>query len=495
MGSSISKNISKVVTESIAKASSDVITSTTLTVDQSQVISVTDTTGDVVISGNTFTQKATVNMKSLLNALSNETIQQQITNDIVQACKSIVSGLNIFQFPNARNDINTFVRASTELVNTVSQECASSISQSQTINVSRTRGSVYVTNNVVSQMAKIFAECVEKAVNSNSVLQNLKQKVDQQAVAKADGLSLMQIILLVAIVLAVPMVAAIGGVTAVGKYVFPLSVVAGAGCLVAYNSWVDETVYSHAFSKLLRNYPNMCNSTVMTASTAYPTSESASKACAADKRCKAFDWMGIMTNPNPAGRPIVLDAPQTIFYSHVGDNCESEISGSTDSIPITRKPVFAKGAGPPTKLNADVYLDTLSTKYYFFDSTAKIWRLQGSFAHSDFTSRNSVDWGSVLPSNAVQAIAGSMYVYYDSNNPTRFRVYLKNPDGWKVYADGIKGPGVVADVPQNINVTGFTTVRRKDWLMYLGGSLTMIGLLGVVVSSKLNHHRPSQQQQ
>lgn len=482
MGSSISKNISKVVTESVAKVASNVILSTQLTTNQSQVVSVTDVTGDVVISGNTFTQKANVNMKALLTALSSETVQQNLANDIAQSCKSIVAGFNIMQFPDARNEINTFVKASSEIVDTVSQECASSIAQNQVITVSRTHGSVYVTGNVVSQMATLFGDCVEKAVNNNSVFQTLKQKIDQQSSAKAEGLSLDAIIVLVAIVLGVPAASIIGGLAVAGRYLFPMSVVAGVGCLVAYNSWVDETIYSHAFSKLLRTYPNMCNSTVLASSTDYSDSESASRACAANKNCKAFDWMGITSNPNPLGRPILLDKPQTVFYSKVGENCESEISQSSDNIPVLRKAVFVKGVGPPTKIGADAYLDTSSTKYYFFDWQKKIWTLQGSFAHSDFASRNSIDWGGVRPLANVQAIAGSLYVYFNPENPARFYVYVKNPDGWKVYPTPIKGPGMIADVPKNINVTGFTTLRRKKWLMYAGASLAVVGVLGSAVA-------------
>jgi hypothetical protein len=120
MGSAISKNITNAATAAIAKVSNNIIVTTKLSTDQTQIISVTDVDGDVHISDNTFTQKANINIKSLLNALIQESVQQDLTMQIAQACKSIVSGLNMFQFPNAQNEINLFLKASVELMNTIS---------------------------------------------------------------------------------------------------------------------------------------------------------------------------------------------------------------------------------------------------------------------------------------------------------------------------------------------------------------------------------------
>jgi hypothetical protein len=479
MGSSFSKNISKTITQSIAKVSSDVISQTQLTSNQSQFITISDTDGDVVISGDNFTQKATINIQSLLDTLSKENVRQNLTYEIAQACKSVVSGLNLLQFPNAENEMNAFFKASAELINDVSQTCQASVSQSQSITVTRTKGSVFVVNDLTSQLSDILGTCVEKAVNNNSVFQQLKEKINQQATSEAKGLDLTQIIILILVILGVPVVSVIGGLTVVGRYTFPLSIVVGAGCLLLYNSWTDESMYSHAFSPLIRNYPNMCNSTILTSSTAYPDSTSASKACLNNRSCKAFDWMGTYGQTS-TGNPAYLTPPQTIFYKTVGKACESSITNSTDNSPVFRRPVFIKGVGPPSKRQGDVYMDTVTTKYYFFDSALNVWKEQGSFAHSDFTSRNSIDWGTILPTQSTQAIAGSLYVYYDAGNPAFFSTYLKTPQGWKLYPGKLKGPGMIAAVPSKINVTGFTTIRHKEWLLYLGGSLLAIGLLGSV---------------
>jgi len=482
MGSAVSKNITKAATEAIAKVSNTIISSTKLTTDQTQIISVTDVDGDVHISGNTFTQKANVNIKSLLNALVQEDVQQDLTMQIAQAAKSIVSGLNIFQFPNAQNEINLFLKASAELVTSISQSCAASVSENQVITVSRVKGDVYITNNVMSEMASIFEACVEEAVSKNVIFQKLQEKVDQSATAKAEGLDLWQIIILIAIVLGIPIVSAIGGIAVVGRYLFPLSIVAGAGCIVLYFTWVKETVYSHAFSTLIRNLPNCNAQPLSVSSTSYPNSAAAAQACNENRNCVAFDWQGAVIDGQ--GNHISFNPPQTTFYGTIGPGCEQAITSSPDHSKVFRNPIFIKGVGAPTKAEGDVYLDSATTDYYFFDHEILTWIKQGSFAHSDYTSRNSINWGTILPSTTTQGIAGSIYVYYVANNPAYFHVYVKNPDGWKLYTPPLKGPGLIPDVPDNINVSGFTTISHRQWLLYMGGAFLVVGILGSVVAFK-----------
>lgn len=480
MGSSVSKNITKAATEAVAKVSNNIIMTTKLTTDQTQVISVTDVDGDVHISGNTFTQKANINIKSLMNTLVQEDIQQALTMEIAQAAKSIVSGLNLFQFPNAQNEINLFLKASAELMNTISLSCAASVSENQVITVSRVKGTVYIENNVMSQMADIFQSCIQDAVSKNTIYQQLQEKIDQSATAKAEGLDLWQIIILVAMVLGIPVVSVVSGVAVVGRYLFPISILAGAGCLAAYYNWVEETIFSHAFSPLIRNLPNCNAQPLMATSTAYPNSSAAAQACVNNKNCKAFDWQGVVIDDQ--GNHRSFNPPQTTFYGSVGPGCEEAIKNSPDHSKVFRNPIFIKGSGAPTKAEGDVYLDILTADYYFFDQNIKQWIKQGSFAHTDFTNRNSINWGTIPPTTSTQGVVGSIYVYYAPSDPVYFHVYVKNPDAWKLYDPPLKGPGLIPDTPININVTGFTTIKYRQWLLYLGGALLVVGILGSVVS-------------
>lgn len=476
MGSAVSKNITKAATEAVARVSNTIIASTKLSTDQTQIISVTNVDGDVHISDNNFTQQANINIKSLMNTLVQESVQQNLTMEIAQACKSIVSGLNIFQFPNAQNEINLFLKASSELMTTISQTCAASLSENQVITVNRVKGEVYISGNVMSEMADMFGSCIQNAVSNNTVFQKLQDKIDQSATAKAEGLDLWQIILLIAMVLGIPFVSTIAGVAVVGRILFPLSIVAGAACLVAFESWVDESVFSHAFSPLIRNFPNCNARTIAPTSLNYPNSSAAAQACADNRYCVAFDWQGAMADNR------LLIPPQTTFYSSLGPGCEEAIKSTPDRSKVFRYPIFKKGNGPPTKMEGDVYLDLTTTNYYFFNQETQSWAQQGSFAHSDFTSRNTIDWGTIEPKPTTQGIAGSIYVFYAPTSPTYFHVYVRNPDGWKLFPPLLKGPGLIADAPAQINVTGFTTIKKRKWLLYLGGALIVVGILGSVVA-------------
>lgn len=108
-----------------------------------------------------------------------------------------------------------------------------------------------------------------------------------------------------------------------GRYLFPLSIVAGAGALVAYFTWVEESVYSHAFSPLIRNLAN-CNAQPLTTTvTSIATSGAAAQACANNRNCVAFDWQGAVIDPQ--GNHISFNPPQTTFYSSVSSGCEQVI--------------------------------------------------------------------------------------------------------------------------------------------------------------------------
>ncbi len=60
MGASISSNVTKLVTDAIVRTSNEVVQTAHATNNQSIVFDVKNTSGDVVISGNTIRQTATI---------------------------------------------------------------------------------------------------------------------------------------------------------------------------------------------------------------------------------------------------------------------------------------------------------------------------------------------------------------------------------------------------------------------------------------------------
>ena len=98
MGNTQSVNVAKSVTDIFAKVSSEMIQQTELSTNNSQIISISNTGGDVTISGNTFTQTAYINMSALMDALANQSAVDKITAEMEQLAKSIVSGFNFFTY-------------------------------------------------------------------------------------------------------------------------------------------------------------------------------------------------------------------------------------------------------------------------------------------------------------------------------------------------------------------------------------------------------------
>ena len=206
MGASVSKNVSDAVTRAVAKVSSNIIQNTQLSQDMAQVVSVRNVHGDVHISGNTFTQRATVNMHALLDALSTEAAQQSIMQELAQEAKSVTSGLNLGQFSDAQNTMNLLMEATINLLTTISQTCNAFSRQHQTIVVKRVSGNVYIQDNVFQQIYNMLQNCTEQAASNNRLLQDLSSKLSQTASAKSEGISGWILVALLAVFIGIPVV-------------------------------------------------------------------------------------------------------------------------------------------------------------------------------------------------------------------------------------------------------------------------------------------------
>ena len=111
MGGAKSKNIATSTAEAISKVSTDIINNTSSKAYNAQIIENRNIKGDVNISGVTQTQKVTINMQALLDALSTSESQQKLSAELEQTAKSIVSGLNLLQFSDADNSIDNYLKA------------------------------------------------------------------------------------------------------------------------------------------------------------------------------------------------------------------------------------------------------------------------------------------------------------------------------------------------------------------------------------------------
>jgi hypothetical protein len=499
MGAAVSKNVSNAVTRAVAKVSSNIIQKTQLSQDMAQIISVRNVHGDVHISGNTFTQRANVNMHALLDALSTESAQQSIMQELAQEAKSVTSGLNLGQFSDAQNTMDLLMEATINLLTTISQTCKAFSTQHQSIIIKRVSGNVYIQDNVFQQMYDILQNCTEQAASNSKLLQDLSSKLSQTATAKSEGLSGWILVAMLAVLIGVPVVGGVVGGKLVLKFIFPIILVAGIILLILYYVRGKQIMKMVGFSTFIKDTPicSVVNEHVPV--NPYITTIEASNACKADENCQAFDWKGINIAPN--GTYTVLDNPVTTFYSGVSNSCRMAIK--PDTVSILRYPNFLQGeldpnsdpslaASSPKK--GDVYLNTQTGEWY---QKVIQWQPRGTITTHSF---NRIAWGHInlsIPSssNGVRSQmldspqADDVYVYANQHNPAFLYLFRYDTNNGWVQERKIKGPGLQPDTPSVINSSGFKEIQRTTWMLYSGLAALTIGAIGSGIMFYLQTHQ------
>ena len=488
MGASVSKNVTKMVTNVVSTISNTTIQSTELTTDSQQIISVSDVGGDVWISGNVFYQFASVNMKALMNALSTESAQQQMVINISQQAKSLVSGLNLGQFSYASNDLDVLIQATINLVSTITQNCAARSEQNQSIVVRRVSGSVHVTNNVEQQMATIIGECVQDAVTNSQAVQDIQVQLSQSASATSKGLDPMVLAIMLAILIGFPTVGAtVVGYSAV-KFIFPIFIIVGVIFIILYYTWRTTEPRLTGFSSLISN-TDVCvpvmSSTVIDAK----TPAAASQACQADKQCVAFDWKG--GDVDADGNYTTINPPQTTYYSQVTNECMKGLQ--QDKVNTIRIPKLLTGPDSPTGkastgvLEGDIYINTKTSMWSQF--TKDHWIDQKLIFDKDITKDHPIInlfLGDDSPKNDTSKYKdGDFYIQVNSKYPDSFtRFTFVSLAGQWIGPIGapVPGPGPVAFTPQTTNTSGFKTEQGSLWMLYVGITGVIVGLLGTVIT-------------
>ncbi len=490
MGASVSKNVSNAVTKAVAKVSSNIIQNTQLSQDMAQVISVRDVHGDVHISGNTFTQRANINMHALLDALSTEEAQQSIMQELAQEAKSVTSGLNLGQFSDAQNTMNLLMEGTINLLTTISQTCKAFSKQHQSIIVKRVSGNVYIQDNVFDQVYSMLQNCTEQAASNNKLFQDLSSKLSQTASAKSEGLSGWVLVAMLAAFIGIPVVGGVIGGKIFLKFIFPIILVAGIILIVLYYVRGKEIMKMVGFSSFIENTPICAASGEKAPPEAYANTVEASNACKSDDTCKAFDWKGIEIAQN--GTYNVLTDPITKFYSNVSDKCKTAIK--SDNVRILRYPMFFQGDLDPNSdptlevegvaKKGDVYLNTQTGEWY---QKVIQWQPRGAVTTNSF---NRLTWGYINPSIAQQEgslynmdildspVANDVYIYANQHNPAYLYLFRYDAQNGWVQEQKLKGPGLVPDSPAVINSSGFKEIERTSWMLYSGIAAIVIGAIG-----------------
>lgn len=481
MGNSLSSNITKIITDSVVNVSSTIAQNVKISTDQSQIIYISGTGGDVVIRGNKMIQRAYMNMNAMFDALSSESVQQNIALEIAQTAKALTSGLNLAQFSEAYNDLDLVIQTAINIVSTISQECSSLATQTQRITIVNTIGSVIIENNLFDQVESIFQSCIETAANNSAALQAVSEKIKQDSSATAQGISEWAAVAIVALFIGVPTIGAVVGGKAVLQYLFPILVIVGVVMLIVYYEWYTTVVSVKGYSKFIAQTPGcLAQPPGAKPDPSFASAEAAGTKCFNDPKCAAFDWQGIVVYSD--GSYKLQTPPLTTFYTSVSGDCDTTIG--TDNVQTLRSPVFFSGNGPPPAtppagvLQGDCYVDLLTSKWY---QLVGQWFDRGTAIVGRTFTKLTVS--TVAPKTTDPGQDGEARIVVDPTNP----MYLSNygytvsTDGWK-YVDRSTGPGLFAAAPPVTNGSGFKKIVRKDWLWYTAVASVVIGLLGTAVT-------------
>jgi len=329
MGNASSTNVAKIITDVHANVATSILQKQDATLNNSQIIKIVGSTGDVNIVNNTFRIKATIDMTALQTAMSDASAKNAIKNQLEQAAKTLTTGISLLQFTDARNTIDLFVRTGVDLSTTVSQTCGSSQNNIQEIELVNTvGGNVTVSGNVFEQMASIYSNCAQNAVARNAVVQDIQNKVDQAASATVKGVSLASLLAVGLAFLALPALAGVATLRPLLRYLFPVLILASVVVFAFYFSRVDYYMTSYGYAPPLD--VTCPGSTRKSGPAAGASAAKAEAACLVDAECAAFDFRAHKIDP-ATGSTDPLVQPSTLFYRTVSKGCETLASASLEA--------------------------------------------------------------------------------------------------------------------------------------------------------------------
>lgn len=313
MGNAKSTNVAKAVVDIYSKIAAETVQTSTISTSNTQIISVDGSGGDVNISGNTITQTAKVNMTVLMDSISNVDSQKRIGVQLDQLAKSLVSGLNFFTFDDAKNTAESIVKSQTTINNAIRQSCALNANNVQSITIKNVKGSVNITNNVLSQMSEIFDKCALKSVLGVKAIDDVQQRLNQEAESKLEGFNLAWLAAAVLAFVLVPVLVA-GRVTSNAlRFVFPLMIAIG-GVFFALYFTLGKTYMKS--SNYTRPFKDTCTGNVDGSVARTTIVRQAMDACLKSSSCRVVD-----ARLTETGGTVAKQVPEITFYKS-GDGCK-----------------------------------------------------------------------------------------------------------------------------------------------------------------------------
>lgn len=475
MGSSISQNINDTIVNTMSEVSTDIIQNSVITQNSSQIISIEDIDGNVHIDGNILTQKANINMKTLMNTLLEEESQQKLAHNLSQKAKSMVSDLNLAQLSITSNRINSILTATLKIVHNINQTCENLSNQTQQITIKRASGDVYIQNNVLSQMTDIFQSCINDAISSNKIIQDVATEIKQESTSKTSGISIVSLGVLGLLGLyGLPLTGLVGGVILL-NFLGPGLIIIGFMMIVYYQLNKIAEISHIAYSNNIFD----CNNTELIYNSNVSTYDQLSKKCLDDKQCAGFDWKEVKINN--MGK-YESQKPEYKLYSNIDESCLQSLETDKGSI-LNTSDLFIGYENPnenPDNINTtskkhDIYINLTDSIWYKKEDFR--WISQKKILKNNY---NNLSILAGINKPGVFINKNSIYIHYNKNNPMYFYVYKYSSKWDLIYK--VNGPGYISD-SNKFNITGIKTFREDKMFLILGIVLIIIGLILIVIKN------------
>jgi hypothetical protein len=494
MGAASSTNIAEQTLNAITNIATKMMNDQKVETLETQGIIIKDAHSSVIISGNHFNQSISINLESLLKAISTQSAQQDLMQEISQVAESLNKQLNLFQFSDSENIVRAYLNATISLSTNITQVCISVAKQSQVISIDTVDGFVKINNNTFNQTQSIMSKCMFDSLSNSQAIQTAQQSINQSAKAVNEGVNIWAIVIMIVLGILLLILPELLPLIIVEKAVmdvvkifldmfFVLMIFAGVILIVCFMT-LNKNIISLYGDVIPISLESGCAGSIANTSQAFKNPEDAGNECL-DKKYQAFDYQ---------------DGNST-FYSSVSDSCQKLISSAKQTIsrPLIVPKIFIFSELPNIdNFNYKDVVILISGKIYFCnlfsDNNQKIWSSVMNPDGSDiiyFSIPNlNVDQikivysiPSLWPDSSVRVV-----IYVPSaSDPigTEYRIYT-DPLNLSLFNSKIPPPLYNYQPNPDYKTTqwtGFNIKAKKlgNAYFWIGLVLLLIGFIGIVI--------------
>lgn len=471
MGAAVSSNVAKTTANVVSSVINTQIQNELAQSDSSQIISVSNVEGNVTIDGNVSKVEVTIDMEQLLNTFTDANVQQDLALKLAQAAKALVKDINLGNVSVALNKVENFITETINVTTTLNQSCASNVTSTQKIIVDSVQGNVNINDNQFVAILDLVQNCVLKAVSNTTSVNDLQTEINQSSTSKTFGISIWGIGFVLLIILGGAFLILLGPelipIIAIGKNpkIFGIIIFTiGLIFLAIWEFWYESSISSSLWA---RSFDSECKPVEVLSKHNVSSADEASRLCANDKNAIAYDFVA---NKKTGNYWVKLTQFEAVLYSKVGSGCTL----LTDDSPIlTTREVTISNENAPERFakvfNGEIWINTsTATIQEYKDGTWTVPKVIDKRIDSVSVDIEGATLLSKNPNSNFKLKSTRDLVSFTITNISTNEIF------------SIPGPGLTLIENLVPNVSGIKIKKRKNWALYTGAGLAIVGILVAV---------------